>query len=200
MKQTTDALMRAPTDLSNFLSCRHLSALDLRAARGELERPARYDEVIAELRERGYAHEQAYLAHLRAQGLHIAGDEEGSTGEATLAAMHAGVDVIYQATLAHDVWSGRVDFLRKTATPSNLGNWSYEPFDTKLARETKAGTILQLCVYAHLLEKIQGTRPASDVCRTARYELRAGALPDRRFWRVCPTARTRHRCVHHPAG
>ena len=152
--------MRAPTDLSNFLSCRHLSALDLRVARGELQRPVRYDEVREELRERGRAHEQAYLAHLRAQGLRVAGDEEGSTNEATLEAMHSGVDVIYQATLAHDVWSGRVDFLRRVNTPSDLGNWSYEPFDTKLARETKAGTILQLCVYTHLLEKIQGTRPA----------------------------------------
>ncbi len=160
MKQTADALVRAPTDLSNFLGCQHLSALDLRAARGELERPVRYDEVHEELRERGRAHEQAYLAHLRAQGLRVAGDAEGSTNEATLTAMRAGVDVIYQATLAHDVWSGRVDFLRKVDAPSNLGNWSYEPFDTKLARETKAGTILQLCVYAHLLEKIQGTRPA----------------------------------------
>jgi len=160
MKQTADALVRAPTDLSNFLSCRHLSALDLRAARGELKRPVRHDEVLDDLRERGRAHEQAYLAYLHAQGLRIVGDEEGSTSEATLAAMHSGVDVIYQAALEHGVWSGRVDFLRKVNTPSDLGNWSYEPFDTKLARETKAGTILQLCVYAYLLEKIQGTRPA----------------------------------------
>ena len=79
MKQTTEALMRAPTDLSNFLGCQHLSALDLRAARGGLKRPVRYDEVREELRERGRAHEQAYLAHLRAQGLRVAGDEEGST-------------------------------------------------------------------------------------------------------------------------
>ena len=79
MKQTAEALMRAPTDLSNFLGCRHLSALDLRAARGELQRPARYDEVREELRERGRADEQAYLAHLRAQGLRVAGDAGGST-------------------------------------------------------------------------------------------------------------------------
>ena len=46
MKQTTDALVRAPTDLSNFLSCRHLSTLDLRAARGEVERPERYAPVL----------------------------------------------------------------------------------------------------------------------------------------------------------
>ena len=160
MKQTAEALIRAPTDLSNFLSCRHLSALDLRVARGELERPVRHDEVLEALREHGRAHEKAYLAHLRAQGLNIVGNDEGSANEATLDAMHAGIDVIYQATLKHGVWSGRIDFLRKVDTPSDLGSWSYEPFDTKLARETKAGTILQLCVYAHLLEKIQGTRPA----------------------------------------
>ena len=58
---------------------------------------------------------------MRAQGLHVAGDAEGSTNEATLAAMHSGVDIIYQATLEHAVWSGRVNFLRKVNTPSDLG-------------------------------------------------------------------------------
>ena len=168
MKQTADTLVRAPTDLSNFLSCRHLSALDLRAARGEVERPVRFDVVLEDLRERGLAHERAYLEQLRARGLTIVGDDDAeddhgpadSSVEATLAAMRLGVDVIYQATLEDDRWSGRADFLRKVDAPSNLGSWSYEVFDTKLARETKAGTILQLCVYSSLLGKIQGQRPA----------------------------------------
>ncbi len=167
MKQTIGTLVRAPTDLSNFLSCRHLSTLDLRVARGEVERPERYDPVLEDLRARGLAHERAYLERLRAEGLTIAG--VGETGddvsvysaEATLAAMREGVDVVYQATLEDDIWSGRVDFLRRVDVPSDLGGWSYEPFNTKLARETKAGTILQLCVYAYLLEKAQGIRPAS---------------------------------------
>ena len=55
MKQTADALVRVPTDLSNFLGCQHLSVLDLRAARGEFKRPVRYDEVREELQERGHA-------------------------------------------------------------------------------------------------------------------------------------------------
>ena len=200
MKQTAEALVRAPTDLNNFLGCRHLSTLDLRTARGELQRPARYDEVREELRERGRAHEQAYLAHLRAQGLHVAGDEGDSTNEATLAAMRSGVDVIYQATLEYDVWSGRVDFLRKVDAPSDLGNWSYEPFDTKLARETKAGTILQLCVYAHLLEKIQGTRPAlmHVVPPGTGFEPVSYRVDD--FGAYCPSPRTQHRYVHNAAG
>ena len=31
--------------------------------------------------------------------------------------------------------------------------------DTKLARETKGGTVLQLCLYADLVESVQGRRP-----------------------------------------
>ena len=167
MQQTRNLLIRAPTDLSNFSSCRHLTALDLRVARGEVKRPVRHDAALEDLRARGLAHERAYLAHLRARGLTIAGVDDGDHGDApaplsldaTLAAMRSGVDVIYQGALEHVAWSGRADFLRKVATPSRLGAWSYEAYDTKLARETKAGTILQLCVYSHLLEQIQGTRP-----------------------------------------
>ena len=168
MKQTADALVCAPTDLGHFLSCRHLSALDLRAARGEIERRVRSDVVLEDLRERGLAHERAYLEWLRTKGLTIIGEEDaedghgpaGSSIDVTLAAMRLGADVIYQATLEDDGWSGRVDFLRKVDVPSDLGSWSYEAVDTKLARETKAGTILQLCVYSYLLSKLQGHRPA----------------------------------------
>src|SRR5688572_12805545 len=104
MRQTTSGLLRAPTDLSNFLSCRHLSSLDLRAARGEIGRPVRRDVFIEELRARGLAHERAYLKRLRAQGLTLAGADDGGgsgadagslglSAEATLAAVRAGVDV-----------------------------------------------------------------------------------------------------------
>ena len=159
MKQTSDALLRAPTDLSNFLGCRHLTALDLRAARGQLARPVRNDAFVEDLRRRGLEHERAYLERLRSQGLEVAGAEAGLSIEETLAAMRRGVDAIYQGALAHGAWSGRADFLLKVETPSQLGSWSYEACDTKLARETKAGTILQLCVYSHLLERLQGVRP-----------------------------------------
>ena len=70
--------------------------------------------------------------------------------------MRDGADVIYQAPLADERWYGRADFLRKVAQPSALGAWSYEVTDAKLATETRAGTILQLCVYSTLLEQLQG--------------------------------------------
>jgi uncharacterized protein len=159
MKRVAERLVLAPTDLSNFLGCRHLSALDLHVARGDLSRPVRQDAFVEDLRERGRAHELAYLEHLRAEHLQVvtaSGDGPGTT----LAAMRDGVDVVYQATLDDGTWAGRVDFLRKVPAASQLGGWSYEVYDTKLARETKAGTILQLSVYSRLLDRLQGRRPA----------------------------------------
>ena len=164
MRQQSGNLRLAATDLSNFLSCRHLSALDAAAARGGLERPSRYGPVIDELKARGMAHEQLYLEHLRNRGLRIAcvgesGRDARSDSDPTLGAMREGFDIIYQAALADDTWLGRADFLRRVSAPSDLGAWSYEVIDTKLARQTRAGTILQLCVYSYLLGELQGFRP-----------------------------------------
>jgi uncharacterized protein len=163
MRYSKKKITLAPTDLSNFLSCRHLTGLDLSALKSGEKRPARYGPMIDALRERGIAHEKAYLETLRGQGLSISdGGEEDPTTDSigrTEKAMADGVDIVFQAALSDDTWSGRADFLRKVDTPSDLGNWSYEPIDTKLAQDTKAGTILQLCVYAYLLGKRQGKVP-----------------------------------------
>ena len=59
-----------------------------------------------------------------------------------------------------NAWVGRTDILRRIGTPSDLGAWSYEVIDTKLARETKGGTVLQLCLYAELVASVQGLTPA----------------------------------------
>jgi uncharacterized protein len=146
-----------------------MSALDLRAATGQAERPVRYGPMMDELRARGLAHEQRFLDHLVSLGLTVvraSGDEledqsAKASSDRTLQAMHEAADVIYQATLWDNNWYGRADFLRKVNMPSDLGDWSYEVTDTKLARDTRAGTILQLYVYSYLLEKMQGCRPES---------------------------------------
>jgi predicted RecB family nuclease len=52
--------------------------------------------------------------------------------------------------------------LTRVATPSELGTWSYEVTDAKLARETKGGTVLQLCLYAELVAAAQGARPENS--------------------------------------
>lgn len=166
-------LSLAPTDLSNFLSCKHLTRLDLNAVQTGTARPQKFGPVIDELRRRGTEHELAYLEHLRSQGLHIVevgrpdSTDDGESAEIgkessvhqTKRAMEEGADIIFQAALSDEDWQGRADFLMKVDKPSNLGDHSYEVIDTKLARETKAGTLLQLGVYSDLLAKIQGAAP-----------------------------------------
>src|SRR5262245_58463488 len=149
------------TDLANHLACRHLTSLDLASARGTIEPPRWRRPGLDALRERGLQHERAYLMHLASLGLRSAraGEGDGVGIAWTREAMQSGVDVLVQAPLAGGHWSGRADVLRKVERKSALGGWSYEPVDTKLARETRAGTILQLLLYADLLESLQGVRP-----------------------------------------
>jgi predicted RecB family nuclease len=129
-----------------------------------LAKPKIWDDPFLEIvKERGSAHERDYVGHLTKSGLELVRiDGFDVTGDAvaeTLAAMHRGLPIIVQAALSYDCWNGRVDILRRVEVPSAVGDWSYEPIDTKLARETKAGTILQLCPYSDLLTDAQGFAP-----------------------------------------
>ena len=56
-------------------------------------------------------------------------------------------------------WSGVADFLIRVDEPSDLGDWSYEAHDTKLARHARARYLLQLAVYSLGIESVQGTMP-----------------------------------------
>jgi predicted RecB family nuclease len=157
-------LQLSASDLVNRLNCRHLTALDLSVANGVLPRPRVWDPVLAILAERGSAHEKNYVEHLRIAGHQVTeisgkGIDSGSVRK-TLEALRAGTEIITQGALLTGNWSGRVDVLRRVAAPSALGEWSYEAIDTKLARETRGGTILQLCLYTDLLAATQGYTPA----------------------------------------
>lgn len=146
-------LIASPTDLANFLVCKHKTALDLRVAAGALRKPGWVDPLAEQLRKRGEEHEARYVETLKARGLRIVDlrdVERGDRVERTRQAIAAGADAIIQAALSNDEWSGYADVLMKVA-PGR-----YEAQDTKLARETKGGTILQLCVYTDLLGELQG--------------------------------------------
>lgn len=163
MKIVDGYLRLSPTDVANHLACRHLTTLDLALAEGRLKPPEGGAAILAVLQERGLAHEAAYVKHLRSQGLNVVDLlDQPLTGEGvaiTRDAMVAGTDAIVQAPLSRDRWAGRADILRRVETPSSLGSWSYEAVDTKLARETRGGTILQLCGYSDILESLQGRIP-----------------------------------------
>jgi predicted RecB family nuclease len=162
-------LVLSPTDLVAFTGCEHRSYLDRLVARGELDRPHRDDPFNEVLRKHGQIHEARYLEAIRSAGASVV--EIGRPGgtlaglhraEAeTLTAMRDGVDVIYQASFFDGRWRGHADFLRRVDTPSELGPWGYEAHDTKLARSTKAATLLQLGDYSRQLARLQGRPPRS---------------------------------------
>lgn len=159
MKKTSTVLRLSASDLSNHLACRHLTALDLEVAAGSRAIPAWNSPDAQILRERGIAHENAYVEHLRSSGLSVVnlrdhGNDQGAVAE-TIVAVQSGADIIVQAAFSESDWFGRADVLRKVSRLSRLGDWSYEAYDCKLARETKAATILQLSLYSHLVEAAQ---------------------------------------------
>ncbi len=164
MRKTGTTIELSASDLSQFLGCRHQTALNLSVAHGLLGAPDWADPVLAMLRQRGLEHERSYVRELGAGGADIVDLAEQPDERAvalTAEAMQAGRGYILQAALREGAWFGRPDILRRVAGTSDLGAWSYEVVDTKLARETRGGTILQLALYSVLLAKAQGVIPKS---------------------------------------
>ena len=158
MKFKKNSIRLSASDLVNFLGCKHLTNLDREVALGKRDKPEWNDPALAILQKRGQEHEDNYLAFLNNQGFSII-DLTDQPYAALEGAMAKGFDIITQATLQSGGWLGRTDFLRKKPGSSKYGNYSYEVEDTKLAQNTKAGTILQLCLYTGLLGELQGYIP-----------------------------------------
>src|SRR5258708_5354446 len=161
MRSAAGIIELSAADLVGHLSCRHLTQLDLAVAVGKAKAPKYWDPLLQILWERGLTHEQNYVEHLEQVGFEVARIEgvgiETKQLNDTLEAMRAGVSIIVQGALADGRWAGRPDILKRVERSSLLGGWSYEVIDTKLARETKSGTILHLCLYSDLLSAPHGS-------------------------------------------
>ncbi|MBA3991924.1 MAG: helicase [Cyanobacteria bacterium DS2.3.42] len=177
MQRSAGKLIFSPSDLIKFMESEFITWMD----RFDLERPgiAERDpesETDKILQARGIAHEAEFLAQLRADGREIT---DISAAEdrfaATIAAMHSGADIIYQGALREEVsgeargssanpsdtysFLGYADFLERVPGASTLGDYHYEPWDTKLALKEKPPALIQLSCYADLLALIQGVTP-----------------------------------------
>ncbi|MDP2109201.1 MAG: TM0106 family RecB-like putative nuclease [Thiobacillus sp.] len=162
MHKCDDAISFSASDLVGFLECPHRTTLDLINLDTPLDRAAP-DEQVELIQDKGFAHEASYLDSLRTGSVRLI-ELSSSSGfaenlAATRNAMTEGADIIFQAALAHNAFMGYADFLRRIATPSDLGAWSYEVVDTKLAHRPKPKFMIQLAHYSQLLESAQGKRP-----------------------------------------
>lgn len=166
-----DKIGLSATDLTNSLACEHLTQQRLKLVRGERSKPKPAEDPHAELtRERGDAHEAKHLARLTEE---VGGDVVDLTpgkipfaaealragADRTAEAMRSGAALIFQAQFFDGTWQGRADFLRRTDTPSGLGDYSYELIDTKLARYVKPSVVHQLSLYNRMLGEIQDYAP-----------------------------------------
>ncbi|WJG08085.1 TM0106 family RecB-like putative nuclease [Aliiglaciecola sp. LCG003] len=165
MRKQNSSILFSPSDLVRFVQSPFASWME----RLCLEQPQtkalkdKPDPLLSYLADKGLEHEANYLSNLvqSAQRLVTIGDGLSNDEKiaATIAAMEDGADVIFQACLAADSFQGFADFLVKVDKPSKLGSYSYEPWDTKLAKQPKAYFIIQLCCYADLLKSVQGVLP-----------------------------------------
>ena len=164
MKLVGNQIRVSATDLSNHLACRHLTSLDLKVARGERKAPDWAAPDLVVIQQLGLRHEAEYLKFLRdVRKLSVfelpkEGDPK-ALAEETQALMAQGADVIAQGALGDNAWYGRPDVLLRVANASGKWKWSYEVQDTKLAKETKGTTILQIALYSELVGRLQRSEP-----------------------------------------
>ena len=108
---TADGIVHlSASDLVGHLNCGYLTNLDLAVAKGELGKPFVWDPLLEVLAERGALHEQSYLDHLEASGLHIVRIDgigvDMSALAQTLDAMRSGAPLIAQGALKTGQWAG----------------------------------------------------------------------------------------------
>ncbi len=169
MYKTANSYIYSASDLILFMRSPFASWM----AKFALEKP----ELVAEIEKdkdammdllaaKGNQHETDYLALIKKQlgadhVIEINKNEQAA--EATIQAMQAGHQVIFQAYLEHDNFKGYADFLIRREGQSRLGAYYYEAWDTKLSKSTKPYFIIQLCCYSWLLESVQGKIPDEAV-------------------------------------
>lgn len=166
MKKEQGTYCYSPSDLTLYMGSPFASWM----ARYAIERPDDLpdkdedDALMGLLQQRGYAHEDALEAQFVSEERSLVKIEGGSQEDkwrSTVEAMRDGVEVIVQGRLEQPPFAGFSDFLIKKPGTSDLGDYHYEVWDTKLSSKLKPSFVIQLCCYAEMLESIQGVRPSN---------------------------------------
>lgn len=180
MQKINERLILSPSDLTRFLDSTFVTWMD----RFHLEfpgvvEPDAEDETNKILQQKGIHHERVFLQKLLSENRDVYDvSSEPDKFTATIEAMKEGREVIYQGALRDGQFLGYADFLVKTAGDSQLGNYHYEPWDTKLALKSKPYFLVQLACYADLLCLIQNVLPKNIYVVLGNQQLQAFRTED----------------------
>ena len=144
MQRVGSRIVISPSDSNHFLECEHLTQLE--RGRRWPRAPERGKPGSGLVRSEGRRARTRLSGRFREEDRNVASIEEceriGLPVEPD-GMRCGGADVIYQAVLLDDGWRGVSDFLVESTARQTLGAWSYEAWDTKLARHASR-SILQL--------------------------------------------------------
>ena len=162
MKIKNKKFLTSPSDLNNFVSCKYLIKNEIKFLYKEIKRNEEsIDQKI--WKEFGIKHEKKHFDLLKKyykKNISIKQDlTEEERYKKTLEAVKKGYDLIYHAYLIDGDFRGEADFLIKVETASDLGDFSYEVYDTKITRKPKPRHIYQITAYSYILSSIQGILP-----------------------------------------
>jgi predicted RecB family nuclease len=162
MKIIKDKFFISPSDLNNFVACKYTIKNEIKFLNKEITKNT--DRVNDKLwKEMGIEHEKKHHKILKSKykksiEIKSAKDEQTRFNE-TVTAMQKGYDLIYHAYLIDENFRGEADFLIKTNIPSDLGDYSYEVYDTKITRNIRPRHITQITAYSDMLGKVQKLLP-----------------------------------------
>ena len=162
MKIKNKKFLTSPSDLNNFVSCKYLIKNEIKFLNKEIRRNE--ESIDQKLwKEFGIKHEKKHFDLLKKyykKNISIKQDlTEEERYKKTIEAVKKGYDLIYHAYLMDGDFRGEADFLIKVNTASELGDFSYEVYDTKITRKPKPRHIYQITAYSHMLSTIQGILP-----------------------------------------
>jgi uncharacterized protein len=140
-----------------YATCEHRVRLELS---GDPALQVPDTETQQALKAQGLAHEAAIAADRGYPRPEHGREDLQAAFEETLALMREGREGIYQGVLLADGGVGMPDLLIKCPGPSSLGDHHYTAGDVKISQQARSDQALQVAFYAHLLDRVQGVRPA----------------------------------------
>ena len=152
----------SPSDLNNFVACKYTALNEIKFHNKEIKKNE--DKANDKLwKEMGIEHEKKHFKILKdkyKKSISIKSDlDENDRFNETVRAIQKGYDLIYHAYLIDENFRGEADFLIKCDTPSELGDYSYEVYDTKITRNLRPRHVTQITAYSDMLGKIQKLMP-----------------------------------------